>query len=386
MTPAALDRVSVPGEEAAAELLSWRPPLGVVSLYVDADPGDRGHRWRTEIKNGLDAAAQRGMEGAERERRLAIEATVERIEAGFLAEARNGHPRGAIGFVETAREPGEERWYATQLAPRRTEVTYGPLVRVAPLVALVAEGAPLGIAAVSSERVRLFDWRFGQARRIHAWEIELFSGDWRERKARRSRSAAGPAVSAAGRDQHDQRLEANRARFAHQTGKLAGAEASRRGWRELLTFGDERYAHRFAEGYARRTELRHVDSSDLISEPTHRIEERVELLLPGLNRERDLALIEAIKDAAFKGARSALGVQETLQALAEGRVEHLVLDPDRDYEAIVDEEPAPGSIELPLVERMIELAVSSGAVITVASPGSARALDPQGGVAALLRY
>src|SRR4051794_11684615 len=38
------------------ELLSFAPPLGVLSVYVDLDPGDRGEAWRIELRNGLAEA------------------------------------------------------------------------------------------------------------------------------------------------------------------------------------------------------------------------------------------------------------------------------------------------------------------------------------------
>ena len=72
--------------------------------------------------------------------------------------------------------------------------------------------------------------------------------------------------------------------------------------------------------------LRHLEQTDLISEPTAQIERRVEQMLPELNRERERLMIERIKEAAYAEGRSSLGVHETLQALEEGRVEHLVYD------------------------------------------------------------
>jgi hypothetical protein len=353
---------------------------------VDIAPGDRSERWRAEVRNSLAAAVSQVGEIGNREARLAAEATVARIESGIAGEVREAEARSLIGFFEVTREEGEARVYEAQLPVRHTETVHGAFPLVGPLLVLLEEGAPLGIAVLSSERGRLFHWSLGNIETLHEWELELFSGDWRERKAKVSRDPAGEAVSAAGRDQYSQRLESNRERFAHQTGELTRTEVGRRSWRNVLLFGDERYVGPFARGFADRCELSHVDSVDLIAEPTHQIEERVERLLPGLRRDRELALIARVKDAAFAEARSSLGVQETVQALAEGRVEHLLYDPERDYNGEVPSEASAGSPELPLVERMIELALSTGAAITPVSDESAEALREQGGVAALLRY
>ena len=381
-----LDSLRRLGEETAGELLSWRPAHGVLSLYIQVDPGDRSGRWRTEVRSGLSAAGA-GVKTADREANLALQATVDRLHKMLEEESSGGEPRALIGFVEVARKPGEERWYGARIAPGRPRVLFGRAAQIHPLLELLDDGAPLGVAAVSSERVRLLDWRLGQAEQLHDWELEYFAGQWRERKGPRTRDPArGQAVSSSGRDQHDQRLEANRERFAKQTGELARGEAKGRGWRQLLVFGDERYAREFAEGLDDRDALRHVEGADLISEPIAKIEGRIEQLLPDLNRERERLLIDRIKEAAYAEGRSALGPQETFQALGEGRVEHLVYDSERDYPDELEMEGEAAANGLPLIERMIELALSTSAAITPVEGESAKALDEQGGVIALLRY
>lgn len=365
------DSLKPPDQRAPAELLGWRPPHGVLSIYVATDPGDRGQGWRTAVRNGLSEAVD-AAEGGDHELRKALGATVDRLERELEEERKDVH-RGLLGFVEVAAKQGEERWYGTQIPPHRVDVAHGRAPQVHQLLELLDDGAPLGVAAVSSERVRLLDWRLGRVEQLHDWELEYFAGDWKERKSPRPRDPArGEAVSASGRDQHDQRLEANRERFAEQTGRLAHGESRKREWRRAIVFGDQRYAGRFAEALGQGIELVHVDS-DLVSEPTDAIERRVEELLPELNRSREAELIERIKEAAYTEGRSSLGAQETLQALTEGRVEHLVYDAERSY----------GDHE---AERMVEMALQTGAAITPVEGDSARALAEQGGVAALLRY
>ncbi|HEX6585739.1 MAG TPA: VLRF1 family aeRF1-type release factor [Solirubrobacterales bacterium] len=380
------DLLNPPNQETPRQLLAWRPPNGVLSLYVSIEPGDRSNGWRTAVRNGLSKVTGDGGDGAaDHEARLALRETVARLERA-LEEERKGEHRGLIGFVEVARSEGEERWYTTQIPPRRTEVLRGPVAQIHPLLALLDDGAPLGIAAVSSERVRLLDWRIGRVEQLHSWELEYFGEDWRERKAQRPRDPArGEAVSASGRDQYDQRMEDTRERFAEQTGELARGEARKRGWRETLVFGDERYTRKFAEGFG--AGLTHADEADLIAEPTAQLERRVEGMLPQLNRARETSLIDRIKEAAYAEGRSSLGVQETLQALQEGRVEHLVYDPGRDYSGVPVELAGPARADGPgLSERLVELALSTGAAVTPVEGSSAEALAEQGGVVALLRY
>lgn len=381
--------LSALGHEAVRDLLSWRPEHGVFSLYIRFDPGSRSPAWTTEVRNGLSGAVSRGAEALDREGRQALEATAERLERDLCGgESPRPEAAGLIGFVEVARKPAEQRWYAVQVPPHRTEVLHGAIAQVHALLEVLDDGAPLGVAAVSSERVRLLDWRLGQAQQLHDWELEFFGEDWRERKAQRPRDPAkGEGVSASGRDQYNQRLEANRERFAHQTGDLAQTESKQRDWQQLLVFGDKRYVRGFAEGFGDAARMRHLDGADLASEPTPQIERRVEEMLPELNRDRERSLIERIKEAAYAEGRSSLGVQETLQALQEGRVEHLVYDAEREYSDVgleLDRETASNGVSL--IERMVELALSTSARVTPVEGESAEALGEQGGVIALLRY
>lgn len=380
------DSLSAPTEETPAKLLNWRPEHGVLSLRARIDPADRSAAWQTELRNELAGLADRAGEVEDHEARAALVETIERLRVELEGESDPDEPRGLLGFVEVARKPGEERWYGVQIQPPRTEALHGPTPVVHGLLEVLDDGAPLGVAAVSSERIRLFDWRLGKVEQLHDWELEYFGEQWRERKARKSRDpASGEAVAAAGRDQHDQRIEANRERFAEQAGRLAREELGKHGWRETLLFGDERYVHQFSEGLGEA--CRQIDHADLINEPTSELEKRLEALLPELNRERERSLIERIKEVAYAEGRSSLGIQETFQALQEGRVEKLVYDAGRDYsDAWPGWEDEAGSDGLPLIERMVELALATSAAITPVEGESAEQLAEQGGVAALLRY
>ncbi|MGA8218025.1 MAG: VLRF1 family aeRF1-type release factor [Solirubrobacterales bacterium] len=357
----------------------------MLSLYVRIDPGDRSEAWRTEVRNALTEATQAG-DADGHDLRKALTATAGRIQRDLLDEERRGEHRGLIGFVEISATDGEERWYATQFPPRRNAVLRGPVAQIHQLLEVLDDGAPLGVAAVSSERVRLLDWRLGRAEQLHDWELEYFADDWKERKSKRPDPARGEAVSASGRDQYDQRLEANRERFADQTGRLAHAESRKRGWRGAVVYGDERYVRKFSQGFDDNSALVHLDG-DLVSETVALIEEKVEEALPRLNRDREAALIDRIKEAAYAEGRSSLGLQETFQALGEGRVEHLVYDAGIAYADVGFDDSADGEDDgLPVIERMIGMALSTGAAITPIEGDSAAALDEQGGVAALLRY
>ncbi|MFN8159609.1 MAG: VLRF1 family aeRF1-type release factor [Solirubrobacterales bacterium] len=364
-----IEEAQIPTAEAVPSLLSWRPPGGVFSIYAAFDPADRGGAWWIELREGLREAA--GRAGGDRDSQLAARATAERLEQTLAAEHREAG-RGLIGFVEAGRERGEERWFVTEIPPRATEVHHAERPQVGPLLAILDDGAPIGVAVLSSEKIRLFDAHLGRLEKLHDWELELFSGDWRERKAPASRDpGAGQMTSAAGRDQYRQRLNSNRDRFVHQAGGLARADARKLGWRTVLAFGDDGLVSRFEEGLAGDCPVSQVASTDLISVPAAQVAERVRAHLPELNRARERELIERVKEAAYSKGRSSFGPRETLQALEQGRAEHLIYD---------------SGLETPDTERLIELAIASGAAVTPVEGAAAAELSEQGGVAALLRY
>ena len=110
-----------------------------------------------------------------------------------------------------------------------------------------------------------------------------------------------------------------------------------------------------------------------------------EAWLKGVNEVGDLAL-----ERIHAGERAAGGPDETLLALAEGRVEHLLVDPfleakdaslsDGARQAIVD------AGEATLQEASVELAIRTDATVSSASAEEVPALAEAGGALALLRY
>jgi Bacterial archaeo-eukaryotic release factor family 5 len=237
-----------PSLEEVRRLAEWCPPLGVVSVYLKLDPADRAGAWHTELRNDLSRILW-AANGLDHEVRTALRATAERVTDRFASRERR-LPRGEVGFVAVAEEPASERWWSTHLPPRSADSAYfAERPVVAPLLCTVARATPRGVALLSAERARLLEWEPGRVEELHSWELTLFSGDWRERKAPR---AADPAraqgVSATGREQHAERLAENRQRFLGQCGGLAARIASERGWPQIVAFGAPEQIRGFREG------------------------------------------------------------------------------------------------------------------------------------------
>jgi hypothetical protein len=266
------------------------------------------------------------------------------------------------------------------VAPRCSTVAYFSREPVlAPLVDLARQGAPRGAAILSAERIRLFErGEPGRLEELRDWELTLID-DWRERKAPMvPNPAAGRAVSAAGHDQFDERLEANRHRFLGECGRLAAAVAKEHGWSQVLAFGPPPDIDRFRDAFP---------ANGAPAVEVGALRQPVEEAVARLDRERDEALVERALEESRGGSRATTGRQETAAALAEARVDHLLFDaalaPFGDGAA-----PKPDDADGAEAgsEPLVRSALASGATVTAVAGEAAEPLRPFDGVAALLRY
>jgi len=361
-----------PTLEDARELSEWRPRLGVLSVYLGFDPADRTGAWRTELRNGLDAVLEAHKED-EHGRRVALRATAKRLLERFEDGDLRPPPRGEVGFVEVAEKEGAEHWFGTAVAPvAETCVELGPDPVVAPLLDLCGRGTARGVALLSSERVRLLRCAEGSLEELEDWELSITSLDWRERKSQSTNNPArAQGISASGHDQFGERLDHNRQRFLGECGGLTAKALEEQGLEEVLVFGPAKDAESFKSGFGPANgRLTVGGDAELISVPKGRLNEAIGEVVQRLDLESQRTVVERALSEAKGGSRGATGLRETKEALAEGRVDHLVFD------AAIGEE----------AESMIRAALSSSARVTVVRDEVAAPLAEAEGVAAVLRY
>jgi hypothetical protein len=363
--------MSQPTVEDARALSEWAPPLGVVSVYLRFDPGDRGGAWRTELRNGADSLLE-AAKGAEHGRRVALRETARRLAERFEDGELRPPPRGEAGFVEVAEKEGRERWWGTGVPPLVPAcVQLGERPVVAPLVELSCQAEPRGVALLSAERVRLLRFAEGALEDLEDWELSVTSLDWRERKSQSSANPArGQGVSSSGHDQFGERLDHNRHRFLTECGRLTGQRLEQGHLREVVVFGPSVDVECFTAGLvAPAVTLELGGEADLISTPTGRLIEQVSEVVEEICSRRDRELAERALEEARGGSRGAVGRQEIAEALGEGRVERLVL--------------AAGHAE---GEGLVRAALAGGTKVAIVRDGVADLLEPAGGAAAILRY
>jgi hypothetical protein len=383
-----------PDYSVVSELASWQTKHGVISIYLPIDHAERRQGWKVVLRDELKQLTERAHEQGPRDQWQALQATSERIVERFTGDGAQPRGRCQIAFVEVADRPGRDVFFETQLALAHAVIVHDTQSHVLPLLKLLDDGAPLGVVAVSAERVRLWDWRLGEATAVAKWEFTP-TEEPHERKGPTIRDPArGQGTTSSGRDQFDSHLESQRERFLRSTGQQLPSYAPDNRWREIVCFGDEVHVRRFADGFASQLSFRHLDEHNVVGEEDGQIAQRVERLLDGLNRGRELELVERAKNAVYAegGRGGALGVEETLAALIQGRVEHLLLDAERDYSGVAvskglkAELSQAGLGDLRLPELMIDQAMRTNARVTPLERQAATALADSDGVAAVLRY
>jgi peptide subunit release factor 1 (eRF1) len=220
--------------------------------------------------------------------------------------------------------------------------------------------------------VRLLRCDEGALEELEDWELSITSLDWRERKSQSTNNPArAQGVSSSGHDQFDERLDHNRHRFLGECGGLVSRALEENGLEELVVFGPVKDVEHFKSGFGSiNGKLALGGDADLISVPTGRLTGTVAEAVRRLDLEGQRAVVERALGEAKGGSRGAAGLQETKEALAEGRVDHLVFD------AAIGEE----------AELLIRAALGSSAKVTVVRDEIAAPLAETEGVAAILRY
>jgi hypothetical protein len=365
------------------ELLTFAPERGVLSVYVDLNPADRGEPWRTELRNGLREAQEAAAE-EDHETRVAIEATTDRIREHFDTALDYEGGRARIGFVEVARKRGaRESWHTLQPAPPWKGVARNSRPFLLPLIAMLDEGQPRGVAVVSSEQIRLLEWSLDRTEELDDFRTTDASPGHEHSAPDAERLQGSP-------------LETHIVRFLKQTADAIRETAAAREWPEVLLIGLQPLTEEIAR-HLPNIDAEPIDHHDLISERAAAIGERTAECVARLNRERELALVQRIEEAAQVrsgasplGPRGALGPKDVLEALIMSRVDRLALDGERDY----GRQPLEEGVEydasehggLPMVDRLIELAFETSARVTPVEGEAAERLEQHGGAAALLRF
>lgn len=371
-------------------------PVGVLSVYVEAQPGrDPGlHAAAIDVKNRL-GELQRQVESKDTpERARGLAEGIDRLapEIDRLTSPQE-HGRGRVLFA--ALDENRVTRFASQLpAPTRVVLDWSPFIH--PLLELLDRGRPAGVLLASREEARLLEWRLGELTLLDTLVPDVVQAP-HERKG-----PVGPTPTARqGSPKNEQQQTRERvqdARFVEQVASATSELASERGWESVLVSGGDRLTEPLTEALA--PPLRDIAIRDprlLLELDADSLSATVGEQLDAARGQREAELIGRVRGAAGSG-QAALGLSEVVGALNEARVAHLLYDSGVRYQGSVNsdgrlqagDESGPGedppTPEPRLTERLVERALETGARVTPLEGAAGAALGELGGIAALLRW
>lgn len=370
-------------------LTSVRPAEGVLSVYARTDPRDPDNttsdpRWKAEVRNGLrDAVAAAG--DADHVERTGVRDLAAGVEAAL--DGISGADRGRSFAWFLTPDGSFERRIPLQLPVRRTAVAWAPRPLVSPLADVGDRGRATGLALASSERVRLLGWEVGEVTEVGDSELSLDTSGWRQYSGP---PKPGSQHAGSHRDVFEARMDDQHERFLAEAAVAVAERIARHGWEYVVIAAEGGVAAPFRRSLppeAAERVLATVETEIVDREP-HVIAERLEPEIEAAREREAAALVTQVTDTTAAGGHAVTGSADTLLALAETRVAHLLVDPAAPVEpGPVDPqvETAMGKLHRSLwPERAIELAIRQDARVTVLD--TARTEPPPGGMGALLRY
>ncbi len=364
-------------QAALQELLSFRAENGnVVSLYLNADVGQQPIDTIKRQARGLLRELQNG-DGADAN---ALEK--------YLEHAFDWSKPG-LALFSCAGADFFRAYPAAVPFRNRIRVSRKPYVK--PLAHLLDVYAHYGVIVVDQVGGRFFEFHLG--------ELQDTGGALGEeiRKVKRGRgsSATGMRGGAGGGRQEQEQIERN----LRETATEAGRFFSGKGIRRLFVGGTQETAARFQEMLPRQLQsiLAATFAIDKYA-PEHEIRDVTLDLLRRANERRELELVDSLITAAAGDAGAVVGLDATLKAVAEGRVQSLIVsdgfrapgfrEPGTSFvvaNLALSPLPAESLLEVPdIVEEAVALTMEYGGQVEVISDNPQ--LEKAGRIGAILRF
>ena len=337
--------------------------------------------------NGLKAISERLEAEDDRDDRLAFRGLRERIEQELVDLDPAERARSVAWFLDL--DGAHSQRFSLQLPLRDTDVVADRKPFVSPLVDIADRGARTGVILVGGDLVRLLQIEQAEPSEPADSIYELSLGDWRPFGGTAGGSPARGTLTVSHQERYEARVDAQRAQLFDTAATQTAKRLRDLGWERIVLVSERQVATRFREALPGEISELVIAEADLNlhgEEPTA-IADALEPLIEDAWLTRTTALVNLAHDRAQAGGAATLGAQETLDALAEGRVDHLILDPDYDFAQGVSTIPQPirGPADM-LGERAVETALDTAAQVTALPTTASETLRDAGGMVALLRY
>jgi hypothetical protein len=370
------------------ELATAEPKRLVISVHARTDPRDpvntgSSPAWLIELRNGLRAISDKLEAGDDRDARLAFRVVRERIEQEMTDLTPSERARSVSWFLDM---DGQSERFSLQLPLRRDRVVADTKPFVSPLVDIADRGSSTGVILVGGDAVRIVQIEQAEVVEPHNSMFELTLGDWRPFGGTAGGSSERGQLTTSHEERYEARVDAQRDRMFTNAATETAKRLDALGWQRIVLVAEGQVATRFRDAMPPKLRERVIAEADLnlVSKEPTLITEGVEPLIEEAWDRRTKELAATAHDRASGGGPGTLGPEETLGALAEGRVAHLLIDPDHDFSAVAATfPPAAGAPAGMLGERAVESAIAGAAQVTAITADTLGRAD---GMAALLRY
>ncbi len=356
-------------QEEVLELQRELSDTFVLSVYLDAEAHDPAKRraWRVRFDQLVRRLEERLGEASAEEQAQA-RAALELIQNELSAFEGHLPDSGWVGYATADRLV-----HGSSIpVPMPDLIAWEKGTRVSPYIRALKQSRPISIVLADQRHARILRYHYGALE-----EREIIQSDVAEREG----APDGSAKRAGGRSgmRGEPRSDAARKSEETSTRRLVREVADRfSGGLEggfLLVGGSSEVSRQILAALPtsagdRASELPgvHGDSSDA------EIRAAVEAAASELSQRVQSAIVDEVIEASRSAGRGALGLERTERALQAGAVDTLVLT--RNF-ARQD----PGR-----VERLVDLALDSGATVEELGEAGGEALDREGGIGARLRY
>jgi peptide subunit release factor 1 (eRF1) len=369
--------VAVISEAAIRELAGIRGSAPITSCYLDVD-GRRLVRHQ-DVEHELEGVLRSGRQRANGHR--SVHDDLRRIEA-FVKGGFDRHATRGLAIFACA---ATDLWQVIELPkPVRTCLVINHAPAVGQLESMVQEHEPIGVLLADKQRAQLYVFELGRL----VDRSELLDELPRDYDSRGERERGTPAPH---REELAHQHLRNAARAAFDLWQARGFQHLAIGASDAIAGELEQALHPYLrERLCGRVSLGvGAAPADVLA--------AAEALEADVERVREAALVDRLKEAAATGGRGVAGLAGTLAALSQRRVERLVVSKgftepgwraDDGALAIVgpthpDSGAAMARVD-DVVEDAIEEALTQGIPVTICV-GNAD-LDVLGRIGALLRY
>ena len=352
----------------------------VLSVFCRTDPREPENMgdnpgWMINLKNGVREALETIEPG--HESRQAAERLAQEVERRI--QELTAHERGRSVAFFLSEDGKVDEFHTFQIPVRDGYVTFdsGPVVW--PIVDVIDRGQRTGIVLLSNDNVRLLEWFDGTAHEIQSSDPEDGSATISDESRARLEAF-----------QEDVKEWGNQ--FTANTGTVIADAVSKLGYDRLIVAADGELGSQFESTMPAplKEHLIEIVPINLIDHSAADVADHLDERLREDWRESVIAVAEQALARVEAADRGTGGPDETLLALSEGRVGHVVFDPYLETKSDTLSDGARQAIEdageASIQEALVEIALRTDARISSASIEEVPALAEAGGVLATLRY